>query len=216
MRLRDSTPNENIQQRINILLEDFTRFMYINICRGLFEDHKLLYSFLICAQILRNKTHSEYIKKPTITPNEWLFFLRSLEAGKGVLGDEDYELPEPPDCIERIPWSKLDMLERIQNLDCDKFTGLCEAVKTNPMWHEFIADNQMYTRDFPGSWKGKLTNFQELLIIKSLRENFLDYAIKNFVSRELGKLFIESPPFDLTGCFNDSIATTPLIFILSA
>jgi dynein heavy chain len=216
MRLRDSTPSDSIQERINILLEDFTRFMYINICRGLFEDHKLLFSFLITAQILRNQKHSEYIKKPYITSAEWLFFLRGLEAGKGLLPDDDYVLEDPPACIEKVPWSKLDTLERISNLENTTFKGLCAQVRDETSWHDFIHDNDLYEKPFPGTWKGKLNNFQELLVIKSLRENFLAYAIKNFVGRELGQLFIESPPFDLLGCFNDSQSTTPLIFILSS
>ena len=34
--------------------------------------------------------------------------------------------------------------------------------------------------------------------------------------KELGQLFIESPPFDLASCYQDSVATMPLIFVLSA
>eukprot|EP00746_Dinoflagellata_sp_MGD_P154845 gnl/MRDRNA2_/MRDRNA2_85065_c0_seq4.p1 gnl/MRDRNA2_/MRDRNA2_85065_c0~~gnl/MRDRNA2_/MRDRNA2_85065_c0_seq4.p1 ORF type:complete len:4104 (-),score=817.24 gnl/MRDRNA2_/MRDRNA2_85065_c0_seq4:76-11610(-) len=216
MRLANSEQNENSTERIKILLADFTSFMYINICRGLFEDHKLLYSFLITAQILRNQGHAEYIKQPNIAPNEWLFFLRGLEAGKGLLSDDDYVPEDPPSCIEAVPWSKIDTLERIGNLTGDTFKGLCAAIKDDPKWADFIGDDLMYTKPLPGSWATRFSKFQELLIIKSLRENFLSYAIKNFVGTELGKLFIESPPFDLMGCFNDSVCTTPLIFILSA
>jgi dynein heavy chain len=35
------------------------------------------------------------------------------------------------------------------------------------------------------------------------------------VKAELGEKFIESPAFDLMGSFNDSIATSPIIFVLS-
>jgi len=217
MRLRDSEKNDNIQERIKILLKDFTRFMYVNICRGLFEDHKLLFSFLITAQILRNHGHADYISRPKISPNEWLFFLRGLEAGKGLLSDEEYEVPEPPSFMEHVPWAKLDTLERISDLSTDsKFKGLCQAIQNDPAWSVFIQDDFMYTKPLPGSWATKFSKFQELLIIKSLRENFLSYSIKNFVQDELGQMFIESPPFDLLGCFNDSVSTTPLIFILSS
>ena len=40
-------------------------------------------------------------------------------------------------------------------------------------------------------------------------------AIQDFVQAKIGKKFIEPPPFDLPGSFNDSTSTTPLIFILS-
>lgn len=74
----------------------------------------------------------------------------------------------------------------------------------------------MYKRPLPGVWEQKLTAFQKLLIIKSLRENFLQLSVRNFVSAELGEHYIVSPPFDLVGCFKDSQKTMPLIFVLSA
>ncbi len=45
-----------------------TNAFYINICRGLFEKDKLLYSFLIAINI--------NIESKDINPREWNFFLR--------------------------------------------------------------------------------------------------------------------------------------------
>ena len=39
--------------------------------------------------------------------------------------------------------------------------------------------------------------------------------MQSFVTKKMGKRFIEPPPFDLGGSFGDSTAITPLIFILS-
>merc|ERR1740138_1995680 len=46
-RLRDSEKSDDTKRRIEILVEDFTTAIYFNICRGLFENHKLLFSFMI-------------------------------------------------------------------------------------------------------------------------------------------------------------------------
>merc|ERR1719399_1505044 len=46
-RLQVSEKNDDLKQRIQILLDDFTSFIFINICRGLFEDHKLMFAFMI-------------------------------------------------------------------------------------------------------------------------------------------------------------------------
>lgn len=48
-----SAPSEDLAVRIETLLGAITESLYVNICRGLFEQHKLLYSFLICTSILR-------------------------------------------------------------------------------------------------------------------------------------------------------------------
>jgi dynein heavy chain len=45
--------NEDLQERIDSLLNSITKMLYINICRGLFEAHKIIYSFLICTSIKR-------------------------------------------------------------------------------------------------------------------------------------------------------------------
>jgi dynein heavy chain len=44
---------EELPQRIKRLKKMITETLYVNICRGLFEQHKLHYSFLICTSIKR-------------------------------------------------------------------------------------------------------------------------------------------------------------------
>jgi dynein heavy chain len=53
------------------------------------------------------------------------------------------------------------------------------------------------------------------MLLKVLREEKLIGGIKEFVKKEIGEKFIESPPFDLVGAFNDSTAGAPIIFVLS-
>lgn len=53
------------------------------------------------------------------------------------------------------------------------------------------------------------------MLLKVLREEKLVGGIREFVKKELGDKFIESPPFDLLGSFSDSLPTTPIIFVLS-
>lgn len=59
---------EVLQERIDLLIEDITESFYTNICRGLFEKDKLLYSFLIACKIM--------LYDHKINPIEWNFFLR--------------------------------------------------------------------------------------------------------------------------------------------
>merc|ERR1711871_1805221 len=40
-------------------------------------------------------------------------------------------------------------------------------------------------------------------------------AIQDYVQAIMGLKFIQPPPFDLAGCFNDSTVASPLVFVLS-
>merc|ERR1719506_312512 len=151
---------------------------------------------------------------------EWQFFLRGLEAAKGTLENLDDDPPECPAWISPQAWRKIDVLERLAEVEPDKamqaFDGLKSSLKSNGQWQTFAQDDHMYERTMPSPWDQKLTAFQQMLIVKSLRENLLQLAVRNFVAVELGELYTVSPPFDLVGCFQDSQKTIPLIFVLSA
>jgi dynein heavy chain, axonemal len=41
-------------------------------------------------------------------------------------------------------------------------------------------------------------------------------AVADFVEAQLGRHFVEMPPFNLAACYADSGPTTPLVFVLSA
>lgn len=54
-----------------------------------------------------------------------------------------------------------------------------------------------------------------MMLLKFLREEKMIFFIKEFVKTEIGPIFIESPPFDLIGAYEDSRCMTPIIFVLS-
>lgn len=67
-RLEVTEKKDKLQERINLLINDITESFYLNICRGLFEKDKLLYSFMIASKI--------QIYDGAINDLEWNFFLR--------------------------------------------------------------------------------------------------------------------------------------------
>lgn len=68
IRLEKSEQSDEVEKRLEILIDDITKAFYLAICRGLFERDKLLYSFLNTAQIL--------MRADAITIDEWNVFLR--------------------------------------------------------------------------------------------------------------------------------------------
>ncbi|XP_012056092.1 PREDICTED: dynein heavy chain 1, axonemal-like [Atta cephalotes] len=59
--------NDNINERIANINENLTFAFFTNVCRSLFEKHKMHFSFLVCARIL--------LDNGTIDPMEWQHFL---------------------------------------------------------------------------------------------------------------------------------------------
>lgn len=53
------------------------------------------------------------------------------------------------------------------------------------------------------------------MILRCLRIDKMVPAVMIFVENQLGKKFIDPPPFDLALIYKDSNCTIPLIFVLS-
>jgi len=68
VRLDKAKNPPDANERIAVLIEDITENFYLNICRGLFEKDKLLFSFMIAAKIK--------LASNEINAREWNFFLR--------------------------------------------------------------------------------------------------------------------------------------------
>ncbi len=49
---------DDVPTRLGLLSTFVTRFIFNNVSRGLFEEHKLLYSFLVTTSILRHPSRS--------------------------------------------------------------------------------------------------------------------------------------------------------------
>lgn len=65
-----------LEERLQILLNQILLNSYINVSRGLFEQHKLIYSFVLCVEIMRQRSE--------ISDGEWWRFLKGASSLKKV------------------------------------------------------------------------------------------------------------------------------------
>lgn len=65
-----------LEERLQILLNQILLNSYINVSRGLFEQHKLIYSFVLCVEIMRQRGE--------ISDGEWWRFLKGASSLKKV------------------------------------------------------------------------------------------------------------------------------------
>ena len=181
LRLTKAKKSEKFEERLQYLIEDITENVYVNICRGLFEKDKLIYSFLNTTSILRNSGK--------IDVSEWNIFLR------GSLHDYSQET-SPEAFIDNATWQKIMALEEAHY----HFRDIGKTFKNKDyiqIWKQFYNSDNPQDEELPGEMQQTLSTFQKLMIIKVMREEKLIISVKKFVKEILGDKFIESPPFDL-------------------
>jgi dynein heavy chain len=198
-RLDKSAKSEVLEERINILITDVTAAFYGNICRGLFEKDKLLYSFLNAAAILR--------RSDQITAVEWDSYLRGSTSDFSSFKNE-------VDYISDALYAKLLGLEEAHSSFQDLAKSFADAGDA-AAWKKILAADSPTSIPLPPLFEERLSPFQKLMLIRVLRDEKQVHGVKAFVGAELGAGFIESPPFDLEGAADDATNATPVIFVLS-
>lgn len=181
------------------MLEDETSSFYINICRGLFEKDKLLYSFLNAASIFK--------RSGDITPLEWNCYLRGTTTDFSAFSND---VPYISDQV----FYKLKGLEEAHANFANISKSFASAEDAS-FWRPIMTSEEPHLLPMPPAYEEGLQPFQQLMLIKVIREEKLIQAIKKYIGAKIGNKYIESPPFDLDGAFVDSSNGTPIIFVLS-
>uniref|UniRef100_A0A9J8DK93 Dynein, axonemal, heavy chain 6 n=1 Tax=Cyprinus carpio carpio TaxID=630221 RepID=A0A9J8DK93_CYPCA len=110
--IESSEKHRDLSMRLQILLDQTLLSAYKNVSRGLFEQHKAIYSFMLCVEIM--------MQRGEISQQEWQYFLR----GAG-------ELPEKPE----VPWLSDFAWETCCNLE-DRlpcFHGIKKEIISTPI-----------------------------------------------------------------------------------
>ncbi|XP_046502836.1 dynein axonemal heavy chain 12 isoform X9 [Equus quagga] len=195
--IHDSNKSKILEKRLRYLNDHFTYNLYCNICRSLFEKDKLLFSFLLCANLLLARKEIEY--------QELMFLLTGGVSLKSAEKNPD------PSWLQDKSWEEI-----CRASEFPAFKGLrehfCEYINE---WREIYDSKEPHNTKFPAPMDNNLNELQKIIILRCLRPDKITPAITNYVTDKLGKKFVEPPPFDLTKSYLDSNCTIPLIFVLS-
>ncbi|KAG5317386.1 DYH2 protein, partial [Pseudoatta argentina] len=195
----DKSPQKiNLSERINSLNDYHTYAVYRNTCRGLFEQHKLLFSFHMCVKILD--------AQGKIIPGEYAFLLRG-----GIVLDQENQPDKPVPWLPDETWNNITELDKLPG-----FHGLVTSFEQFPRdWHNWYISTEPEATPLVGEWEEWCTEFQKMLLIRSCRPDRISFCIMTYIVRNLGQSFIEPPILDLKAALDDSVGWTPLIFVLS-
>eukprot|EP00698_Gefionella_okellyi_P021811 TRINITY_DN713_c0_g5_i1.p1 TRINITY_DN713_c0_g5~~TRINITY_DN713_c0_g5_i1.p1 ORF type:complete len:2528 (-),score=851.46 TRINITY_DN713_c0_g5_i1:18-6647(-) len=191
--------SDDLQERIRFLINQHTQNVYRMTCRGLFERHKLLFAFEMCIKI------NQAAKK--INEEEYNFFLR----GGAVLDRTEQPENTNRDWISEQAWDHITELEKLAN-----FNNIVQSFQQNGNdWQEWYRSAEPESTPLPDNWDHKLNELQRMIILRCLRPDRVIFAVTSFIINNLGREYVEPPPFILSDIYADSVPTTPLIFVLS-
>jgi dynein heavy chain len=196
--IADSAKSENVETRIETLKSYFTYSLYCNVCRSLFKKDKLLFSFLLCVGLMKSRDE--------IDPEEWMFLLTG-----GVSLDSNMPPNPDPNWVSEKTWGEI---YRMSNIPAFKNFHPDFSENTDD-WKILFDSSEPWKEAFSGGWGDRLSAFQKLLVLRTIRPDKLVAGIMEFVKGKMGTKFIEPPPFDLAASYADSNNCAPLIFILS-
>ena len=199
--LDKSARSDDLLERIKSLNDYHTYFVYRSTCRALFEAHKLLFAFQICAKILQGSGKMDM--------NEYDFFLRG-----GQVFDKSQQPANPcSDWIGESAWDNITELDKLPT-----FRNLLSSFESNARdWREWYRHPEPETSAarLPGEWENRCTELQRLIIVRCLRPDRIIFATIAFIVNNIGQRFTEPPVLDLNSVLGDSSADAPLIFVLS-
>ncbi|KAJ8727857.1 hypothetical protein PYW08_016242 [Mythimna loreyi] len=192
----NSPKSEILDDRLSGLNAYFTKSIYDNVCRSLFEKDKLIFSLVLTLGILRAKGDLD---------EDLLTFLLT----GGVALDNPYENPAPGWLTEKA-WSEIVRCSLLSELK-----GFREHFEEHTdKWKAFYDLSAPHENPVPEPFD-KVEGIAKLIILRCIRPDKLIPMVQAYVVGEMGKQYIEPPPFDLDKSYNDSNCCSPLIFILS-
>ncbi|KAE8635010.1 hypothetical protein XENTR_v10002490 [Xenopus tropicalis] len=197
--LRKSLPDGILMKRLKNIMDTLTYNVYNYGCTGLFEKHKLLFSFNMTVKIEQADGR---------VPQEELdFFL------KGNISLEKSKRKKPCSWIPDQGWEDI---IRLSELFPSMFGSLPSDVeRCEAEWKAWYDLDTLEQYPYPLGYNDKLSDFQKLLLLRCFRVDRVYRAVSDYVTVTMGEKYVQPPVISFEAIFEQSVPTSPIVFILS-
>ncbi|XP_063271579.1 dynein axonemal heavy chain 10 [Prinia subflava] len=197
--LRKSMSSPILPKRLKNIMDTVTLNTYNYGCTGLFEKHKLLFSFDMTVKIEQAEGR--------VPQEEFEFFL------KGNISLEKSARKKPFSWLPDQGWEDL---IRLSELFPEKFESLPDDVEENPdVWKNWYDTDALEQIPLPTPYEGNVTEFQKLLLLRCFRMDRMYRAVTDYVTATLGETYVQPPVISFDAILEQSTPLSPVVFILS-
>lgn len=193
-----SQPSPITSKRIHNIIDYLTYEVWRYSCRGLYENHKFLFTLLLALKIdLQNKKvkHSE--------------FMTLIKGGASL----DLKAVQPKPCrwITDMTWLNLVELSKLP-----QFSDILNQIARNEkQWKNWFDKDAPEEADIPDGYANSLDTFRKLLLIRSWCPDRTMAQARKYIAESMGSNYAENVILDLVKTWEESDNKTPLINFLS-
>ncbi|KAK2859784.1 hypothetical protein Q5P01_004404 [Channa striata] len=196
--MQNSAKSQLTSKRISNIISFLTFQVYGYTARGLYEEHKLLFTLLLALKMdlqARKISHSEVL---TFIKGGASLDLNSVES-------------KPRRWILDQTWLNLVQLSNIP-----PFTQILSQVGKNERgWRTWFDHPAPEDAPLPDGYEEKLDTFRKLLLIRSWCPDRTIAQARRYISESLGQQYAEGLVLDLDAMWAESDNRTPMVCLLS-
>ncbi|XP_069476735.1 dynein axonemal heavy chain 5-like [Ambystoma mexicanum] len=193
-----SAKSQLTSKRIGNIIEYLTFEVFRYTARGLYEDHKFLFTLLMALKI--------DLQAKKITHNDF----QTLIKGGATLDLNSVE-PKPKKWILDMTWLNL-----VQLSNSFPFTNLLGQVARNEKaWKAWFDEEAPEESPLPDGYDSLLDTFRKLLLIRSWCPDRTIAQARHYIAESLGGKFAEGFILDMESMWVEGDCRTPLVCFLS-
>eukprot|EP00701_Giardia_intestinalis_P004984 XP_001708808.1 Dynein heavy chain [Giardia lamblia ATCC 50803] len=222
----ESDESAILQRKIGSMISAITEAAYGAICRGIFEKHKRIFSFMVAVSIQR--------ASGALTGREWAIFKNvEINEKQSEVPDDFYShmLATLQFGQDGSKYANINAIYKVLHA-CLAYDEFLSSSRDDPEgWKAWLEsdDLELVVDMARGNYNGKrpfslsvsafirsLAPFQRLMLLKAINPGRLMFYIPQYIADTIGEYYVQPPQFRMEQAYLDTSFSTPTIFVLSA